>query len=491
MTENTPADHPLSDLLLPLAGQWIGGEGPNLTIKNPADGREIAALPTASPAQAENCINAAHAAFLNSGWAQKLPHERASCLYKAAELMSMRTEKLAALQTAENGKTLTESIGQVASAAGIVRYYAAVCETLTEEIAPSRGNYLTATLHEPYGVVAAITPWNSPLTMAAQKIAPALAAGNAVVLKPSELTSLVSIELARCFLDAGLPDGLLSVLPGGGDVGTAIVDHPKTAMISFTGGTETARHIARAAAPRFIPIIFELGGKSPNIVFADADLAAAAKGVTSAIFGSGGQSCVAGSRLFVESSIYDEFMARVRTEAAKIKAGDPLAKDSTIGPMASFIQRARVEKYVDIAREDGGKITLGGTRPDGPEYEAGAYYLPTIVEGLPHSSRVVQEEIFGAVLVALPFDTTEEVIDLANDTEFGLAAGIWSKDVTKAWKTGRAIGAGTVWINTYKQLSIAAPFGGYKDSGLGREKGLQGLRAYQQSKSLYLGGFQG
>ncbi|PHQ70425.1 MAG: aldehyde dehydrogenase, partial [Sneathiella sp.] len=271
----------------------------------------------------------------------------------------------------------------------------------------------------------------------------------------------------------------------------AIVDHPKTAMISFTGGTETARHIARAAAPRFIPIIFELGGKSPNIVFADADLAAAAKGVTSAIFGSGGQSCVAGSRLFVESSIYDEFMARVRTEAAKIKAGDPLAKDSTIGPMASFIQRARVEKYVDIAREDGGKITLGGTRPDGPEYEAGAYYLPTIVEGLPHSSRVVQEEIFGAVLVALPFDTTEEVIDLANDTEFGLAAGIWSKDVTKAWKTGRAIGAGTVWINTYKQLSIAAPFGGYKDSGLGREKGLQGLRAYQQSKSLYLGGFQG
>lgn len=489
MTEKAAA--PLSDLLLPLAGRWTAGEGPALIINNPANGNEIAALPTASLEQVDYCINAAHQAFLSSGWAQRLPHERASCLFKAAELMKERTEKLALLQTLENGKTLTESTGQVASAAGIVRYYAAVCETLTEEIAPSRGAYLTATLHEPYGVIAAITPWNSPLTMAAQKIAPAQAAGNAVVLKPSELTSLVSIELARCFIDAGLPDGMLSVLPGAGDVGMAITNHPKTAMISFTGGTETARHIAAAAAPRFIPTIFELGGKSPNIVFADADLEAAAKGVTSAIFGSGGQSCVAGSRLFVESGIYDEFMKIVCTEAAKIKAGDPLAEDSNIGPMASFAQRERVEKYVEIGRQEGGKITLGGTRPEGPDYEAGAYYLPTIIEGLPHSSRVVQEEIFGAVLVALPFDTADEVIALANDTEFGLACGIWSMDTTKAWNTGQAIGAGTVWINTYKQLSIAAPFGGYKDSGLGREKGLQGLRAYQQAKSLYLGGFQG
>jgi betaine-aldehyde dehydrogenase len=479
------------DLLLPLAGTWTTGEGEALVINNPANGKEIAKLPSASVTQVDATITAAHIKLKQSAWATKLPHERATCLFRAATLILERSDLLASLQTRENGKTLAESVGQVASAAGIVRYFAAVCETLTEELSPSRGPYISATIHEPFGVVAAITPWNSPLTMAAQKIAPALAAGNAVVLKPSELTSLVSIELARCFLDAGLPDGLLSVLPGGAEVGTTLVNHPDTAMISFTGGTETGRRIAEAVAPRFIPCIFELGGKSPNIVFADADLQKAAKGVTSAIFGSGGQSCVAGSRLFVEQSIYPDFMAMVRSETAKIKVGDPLSQESNIGPMASFAQRARVEEYIDIGRADGGNITIGGTRPEGPEYENGAYYLPTIIEGLPHSSRVCQEEIFGSVLCALPFNTEEDVIAMADDTAFGLACGIWTGNTTRAWNMARAISAGSVWINTYKQLSIAAPFGGFKDSGLAREKGPQGLRAYQQSKSIYLGGYQG
>lgn len=477
------------NLLLPLGGNWVPGEGAEMPLVNPADGSQMGALKAASIAQVETTIAAAKEVFETSGWATLSPHARASCLFDAAGLIKQRAETLALLQTRENGKTLSESKGQVASAAGIVRYFAAVCETLGEEISPARGDYLSATLHEPYGVVAAITPWNSPLTMAAQKIAPALAAGNAVILKPSELTSIVSIELARCFIDAGLPKGLLSVLPGGADVGNAITNHPDIHMISFTGGTETGRRIAAAVAPRFIPTILELGGKSPNIVFADADLEAAAKGVTSAIFGSGGQSCVAGSRLFVEAAIYDDFMQRVRTETAKIKVGDPMADSSNIGPMASFTQRERVEQYVQIGRDDGGEVTIGGTRPSGEAYDQGAYYLPTIIENLPHSSRVCQEEIFGSVLCALPFETLDHVAGMADDTAFGLACGIWSKDVTKAWNLARRLQAGSVWINTYKQLSIAAPFGGYKESGLGREKGLQGLRAYQQSKSIYLGGF--
>lgn len=477
------------NLLLPLGGNWIRGEGAEMALINPADGVQMGTLNAASIAQVETTIVAAKDAFETSGWATLNPHLRANCLFEAVDLIKQRAETLALLQTKENGKTLAESKGQVASAARIVRYFAALCETLGEEINPARGDYLSATIHEPYGVVAAITPWNSPLTMAAQKIAPALAAGNAVILKPSELTSIVSIELARCFIDAGLPKGLLSVLPGGPDVGNALTNHADIQMISFTGGTETGRRIAAAVAPRFIPTIFELGGKSPNIVFADADLDAAAKGVTAAIFGSGGQSCVAGSRLFVEAAIYDDFMDRVRTETAKIKVGDPMDGSSNIGPMASFSQRERVENYVQIGREDGGKVTIGGTRPNGEDYEQGAYYLPTIIENLPHSSRVCQEEIFGSVLCALPFDSLDHVAEMADDTAFGLACGIWSKDVTKAWNLGRRLQAGSVWINTYKQLSIAAPFGGYKESGLGREKGLQGLRAYQQSKSIYLGGF--
>ncbi|MCR9213429.1 MAG: aldehyde dehydrogenase [Proteobacteria bacterium] len=479
------------DITLPLGTSWDLGEGAVFSLTNPANGSSFGSLKTASVTQVNSAIEAANSASQKSDWAQLPPHERATCLYRASELMTERRDKLAMLQTLENGKTLKESQGQVTSAAGITRYFAAVCETLTEEISPSRGNYLSATMHEPYGVVTAITPWNSPLTMAAQKIAPALAAGNAVILKPSELTSVVSIELARCFIDAGLPDGLLSVVPGGADVGEAVVSHDDVGMISFTGGTETGRRIASAVAPRFLPTILELGGKSPNIVFADADLELAAKGVTSAIFGSGGQSCVAGSRLLVEAAIYDEFMERVKAETAKIKAGDPLAEDSNIGPMASFAQRERVEKYVDIAKEEGARITAGGSRPEGAAYDKGAYFLPTIVEGLQPTSRLVQEEIFGAVLVAMPFEGADHVTALANGTDFGLAAGIWSQDVTKAWNMGRQMQVGTVWINTYKQLSIAAPFGGYKDSGLGREKGLQGLRAYQQAKSLYLGGFQG
>ncbi len=474
-----------------LAGEEIEGMGGILSVTNPADGSLITDIHMASKDQVDQAFARGTAALANIDWFARPPHERASVLFKAAELMLERKEILAGLQTSENGKTLKESLGQVSAAAGIVRYFASVCETVEAEAPPPRGPYLSVTTHEPMGIVAAITPWNSPLTMAAQKIAPALAAGNAVILKPSELTTLVSIELARAFIDAGLPEGFLSVLPGDHTVGEAIINHPDLAMVSFTGGTNAGRAIAEAVAGRFIPTILELGGKSPTIVFADANLDKAAADVSSAIFGSGGQSCVAGSRLFVEQEIYDDFMERLVAVSKKLKVGPPLDDASNIGPMASDAQRARIEGYVKIAREQGGRVVLGGTRPDGPECAAGAYYLPTIIDGLDHSSPVCQEEIFGSVLVVLPFTSEEDLIKQANDTVFGLACGIWSKDLTKAWRVAGAIKAGTVWINTYKQLSIAAPFGGYKQSGLGREKGIQGLRAYQQTKSIYLGGLGG
>ncbi len=474
-----------------LAGQEVLGEGLTLVVTNPADGSVVAEIRGASMAQIRLAFARHKAAIDQNDWFRRPPHERASVLFSAAQRMLDSSDRLAMLQTAENGKTLRESQGQVKSAAGIVRYFASVCESVEGEAPPPRGPYLGVTTYEPLGIVAAITPWNSPLTMAAQKIAPALAAGNAVILKPSELTTLVSIELARAFMDAGLPEGLLSVLPGECDVGEAIVSHPDLAMVSFTGGTDAGRSIAKSVAGRFMPTILELGGKSPNIVFADADLEAAAQGVSSAIFGSGGQSCVAGSRLFIERDIYDEFVERLVTCAGTLRVGPPLEETSDIGPLASEKQRERIEGYVEIARQEGGRILLGGQRPDTSECRHGAYYLPTIIDGLDHDSRVCQEEIFGSVLCVLPFDTEDDLVIQANDTIFGLACGIWSRDVQKAWRVAGAVKAGTVWINTYKQLSIAAPFGGYKQSGLGREKGIQGLRAYQQSKSIYLGEFGG
>lgn len=472
-----------------LAGDWVDGAGPVMRIENPMDGSLIGTIDEASAEQVDATISAGSDAFAD--WFARPPHRRADVLFEAARLIAEREDVLADLQTSENGKTLAESRGQVKSAAGITRYFAAVCETLEAEMPPPRGDYLALSTHEPCGVVAAMTPWNSPLTMAAQKLAPALAAGNAVVLKPSELTTLVSLELARCFTDAGLPAGLLSVLPGGRMAGEALVGHPGIGMISFTGGTETGGAIAVEAARRFVPVVLELGGKSPNIVFADADLDAAAAGVSSAIFGSGGQSCVAGSRLFVEREAYADLLDRVVAVAGRLRVGPPLDPTSNIGPMASFAQRERIEGYVELAREEGGRVLLGGARPDDPALEKGAYYLPTVIDGLVHNSRVCQEEIFGSVLCALPFDDETDLIAQANDTVYGLACGIWTRDLTKAWRVARRVQAGTVWVNTYKELSIASSFGGFKDSGLGREKGLQGLRAYQQTKSIYLGGLQG
>lgn len=472
---------------LHIAGRRVDGEGEPLATHDPATGDLNALLGTPSDAQVDLAIAAADQARRASGWSRLKPHQRAARLHAIADTLLDRREHLARQQMLENGKSIRECRAQASAAAGVFRYYAAVCETDEQALPPARGDYVSLGVREPYGVVAAITPWNSPLTMEAQKVAPALAAGNAVVLKPSELTTLPALALAAACADAGLPDGLLTVLPGlGRTVGAAVLRHRLVRMVSFTGGTGTGRMLAGVAAQRLIPIALELGGKSPQIVFDDADLDRAARGVLDGIFEGMGQSCVAGSRLFVQRGVYDALLGRLLEQMQRLRIGPPQDEGTDLGPLVSPEHRARVESYVEAARQDGGTVRAGGQRPEDPACARGAYYLPTLITGLSPTARTCREEIFGPVLCVLPFDTEAEVVQQANDSDYGLACGIWTRDFGRAWRVARAIDAGTVWINTYKQLSIAAPFGGFKDSGLGREKGITGLHLYQQTKSIYL-----
>lgn len=473
-----------------IGGELIGGSGaqPALVSINPATGQENHRVAAAGAAELELAVAAATHAAQAAPWRQMLPPQRAGLLHRVGELMLRDADALARLQMLENGKVWSECVAQVKSAAATFRYYAAVCETLGSELTPARGNYLSMTLHEPYGVVAAITPWNSPMTMEAQKVAPALAAGNAVILKPSEVTPSTALELGRIALEAGLPAGLLNVLPGtGAGIGAALVAHPGVKMVSFTGGTASGRRIAEVAASKLMPVALELGGKSPHIVFDDADLHAAVDAVVGGIFEGSGQSCVAGSRLFVQRGVYAQVLDLLIARARALKVDLPDAPGAQMGPIATFAHRDRIESMVVAARAAGAEVLAGGARPSDEWLAAGAFYLPTVLGHIDNRAAIAQQEVFGPVLCVMPFDTEDELIAQANDSAFGLAAGIWTADFPRAWRVARALEAGTVWVNTYKQLSIATPFGGFKDSGLGREKGLTGLRLYQQAKGVYFG----
>lgn len=479
---------PLPPDELLVAGEWRRGTGAASETVDPADGSVITAIHHATADDVDEAVRRGAEAAAAPTWRDLLPHERARHLHRIADGIHREADRLAHLQTRDTGKTLRETSALVASAAGTFRYVAGALETFDGELTTQRGPSLTMCVHEPIGVVGAIVPWNSPVASDAQKIAPALAAGNAVVLKPAEWTPLVSLALGRIITDSGLPAGLLSVLPGAGSVvGEAIVTHPGVGKVSFTGGTSTGRRIAHAAAEKLMPVSLELGGKSPTVVFEDAVIDEAVNGILFGIFSSSGQSCIAGSRLFVADALREEFVERLVARAQALRVGHGLDPQTQVAPLVHHRHRDSVAGHVERALAEGGRVLTGGQAPTGPAYDRGAYYLPTILDGLPNSAAACQEEIFGPVLTVLSFKDEDDLVAQANDSVFGLACGLWTRDYRTAWRVARRIDAGTVWVNTYKQFSSSTPFGGMKESGLGREKGRGWIAAYARQKSVYWG----
>lgn len=476
------------DLQSYIAGQWRDASGERYTTVYPHDGSAVSRLHAATVDDVDEAVRVAEVARHQPGWSNLKHHERAGLLYRIAAGIRDRAEELAQLQRLDNGKPINECRALVASAANTFQFFGASAETWEEAITPSRGEYVSMSVHEPLGVVGAITPWNSPIASEAQKLAPALAAGCAIVIKPAEITPRMAIELARIAQRAGVPNGIISVLPGKGSiVGDALVRHPLVRRIAFTGGTSVGMGIQRLAADKLMPTSLELGGKSPNIVMPDADLQHAVAGVLYGIFSSSGESCIAGSRAFVHESVYKEFRSKLLDQVRNLRVGDPASVDTQMGPLINQAHRASIERYVELGCSEGGVVLFGGARPQGPVFSAGSYYLPTVFEGLSNSARMCQEEIFGPVLALLPWSDEADLLKQCNDTVFGLAAGIWARDIGAAWRVGNALQVGTVWINTYKMFSISTPFGGQKMSGIGREKGRLGILEYTNQKSFYWG----
>lgn len=470
-----------------VGGHWRRGSGAPIESVNPATGSVFATLTGATPEDVDEAVAAGLAAVEDSGWAALLPHERAAVLRRVGDAIDEHRDEIAALQTLDTGKTLAETGALASSAAGTFRYMAAALETMEDTVTPRRGTALTVSTWEPMGVVGTITPWNSPIASDAQKIAPALAAGNAVVAKPPVWAPWVTLYLARIAEAAGLPAGLLSVLPGPGrTVGEAVVAHPQISKVSFTGGTSTGRHLAGVAARKLMPVTLELGGKSPTIVFEDADLTQTVAGLLYGIFSSSGQSCIAGSRIFVQRGIREELTDRLAQATAALRVGPGGDPRTQVAPLISHDHRDGVAALVERAVADGARVLVGGGVPTDPELSAGAYYLPTILTDVVNSDRICQEEIFGPVAVLLDFEDEEDLIRQANDTVFGLAGGIWTSDHRRAWRLAQRLQAGTIFINTYKQFSISTPFSGRRASGLGVEKGREGIRSYMHQKSIFI-----
>jgi aldehyde dehydrogenase (NAD+) len=432
-------------------------------------------------------VNAAKRAF-ESEWSQIRPSQRGRMLMKLADLVEENAAHLAEMETRDSGKVYKDSLMQVGGTAEYFRYYGGLADKIEGAVIPvNNANMLTYTRYEPFGVVAIITPWNVPLALMSAKLAPALAAGNVAVIKPSSFTSVSTLEFMPLLEQAGFPAGVVNVVTGSGnDVGTPLVAHADVPRIAFTGSEMAGQKINEAAAKDFKSVMLELGGKSPHIVFEDADLDAAAPNVVGGIFKSTGQSCVAGSRLLLQRSIYDQFMERVLEAARGFTVGDPMSPATTIGPVTTPPQYKKILDYIDIAKKEGATCILGGGPYRGPGACGQQMVEPTIFVNVKNSMRIAQEEVFGPVLSVIPFDTEEEAIAIANDIRFGLAAGLWTRDLGRAKRVCERLQAGTVWINTYKPGSYSVPSGGYKRSGIGRENGMEAIKEYLHVKSVWI-----
>jgi len=467
-------------------GEWRDGAGPPLDVVNPATEEVIASIASAERSDVDAAVTAARAA-LDGPWARLSARERGRLVWALGEKLMQQADEIARLETLHNGKPIFESRQiEVPAAAECLQYYAGWADKLHGETVPVKGNFLTYTLREPVGVVAAIVPWNFPLLLTSWKVAPALACGNTVIIKPASQTPLTALALAEIAQEAGIPAGVINVVTGpGSKVGQMLVEHLGIDKIAFTGDTSTGKQIMRGSADTLKHITLELGGKSPNIVFPDADLDAAVRGATTGIFYGKGEVCAAGSRLLVDKSIGQEFVEKVAARARKMLPGDPLDPKTRLGAISSKRQLENDLRYIEIAKKEGATLVAGGSRADIGTGK-GYFLQPTVFAGVTPEMTIAREEIFGPVLAAIEFADVDEAIARANDSTFGLAAAVWTKDIKKAHYVARKLQAGTVWINTYNIYDTAAPFGGYKQSGFGREMSVHALQHYTQVKSVWV-----
>jgi acyl-CoA reductase-like NAD-dependent aldehyde dehydrogenase len=468
-------------------GQWRDAEGEAaFEVIEPATGERLASVARASATDVDRAVKAARRAFDDGRWSNMAASARSKVLYRIAEGIRGRVDELAVLEARNAGKPIRDARDEVLGAAQCFEYYAGAATRIFGETIPVTAPGLDFTLREPVGVVALIVPWNFPLTIASWKVAPALAAGNTAILKPASYTPLTALELGRIALAAGLPAGALNVVTGpGASTGDALAGHPGVDKISFTGETTTGTAIMRQAAANITRVSLELGGKSPNIVFADADQDKAVEGAVLSVFGNAGQDCCARSRAFVQRSIAGEFSERVAARTRRLRVGDPLDEATEMGPLISLKQRERVEAYLEVGQREGARLLVGGERPGGP-LARGSYLEPAIFGEANNHMRIAQEEIFGPILTIIPFDDEADLMPMVNDTPYGLSGSIWTRDIARALRTARGVRTGVLSINSNRSVHHEAPFGGYKRSGIGRELGMHALQLYTEVKNVFI-----
>ena len=465
----------------PASGEWFESF-------NPFTGKPWALFARGNAEDAGRAVAAAKKALHSPEWRDLTATGRGHLLRRLGDLITENADHLAEIEVKDNGKLIAEMGMQLKYVPEWYYYFAGLADKVEGAVLPiDKPDHFAYTVHEPLGVVVAIVPWNSPLLLTAWKLAPALAAGNTVVLKPSEFTSASALEFVKLVEEAGFPKGVVNVVTGfGAEAGEPLVIHDDVAKIAFTGGVQSGTHVYQKAAAGLKKVSLELGGKSPNIVFADADLDNAVKGAISGIFAATGQTCIAGSRLLVQDKIHDEFVDKLVEFAKTAEMGDPMSPDTQIGPVTTMPQYEKILGYLDVAKAEGAECVLGGAKAERPECGDGWFVEPTIFTGVRNDMRIAQEEVFGPVLSVIPFKDDDEAVEIANDVVYGLAAGVWTSSINRAIEIPKRLQAGTVWVNTYRAVSYMAPFGGYKRSGLGRESGQDAIKEYMQTKTIWV-----